>query len=105
MSTFLFKGVMTMGISIDVSNKQDYSYLFQSMSSSSGGMGNLNFLSDYASIRNGSYGKLLKTYYNKAKDSGTEAVVKAVQGVSLTKFWKKRKTRRFPKMCRRQTRI
>ena len=62
-----------MGISIDVSNKQDYSYLFQSMSSSSGGMGNLNFLSDYASIRNGSYGKLLKTYYNKAKDSGTEA--------------------------------
>ena len=34
-----------MGISIDVSNKQDYSYLFQSMSSSSGGMGNLNFLS------------------------------------------------------------
>lgn len=62
-----------MGIGINVSNTQDYSYLFQSLSSSSGGMGNLNFLSDYASIRNGSYGKLLKTYYNKAKDSGTEA--------------------------------
>lgn len=61
-----------MGISINVSNKQDYSYLFQSLSSSSGGMGNLNFLSDYASIRNGSYGKLLKTYYSKAQDSGTE---------------------------------
>lgn len=61
-----------MGISIDVSNKQDYSYLFQSLSSSSGGMGNLNFLSDYASIRNGSYGKLLKTYYAKKQDSGTE---------------------------------
>ena len=35
-------------------------------------MGNLNFLSDYASIRNGSYGKLLKTYYAKKQDSGTE---------------------------------
>ena len=61
-----------MGIGIDVGNKQDYSYLFQSLSSSSGGMGNLNFLSDYASIRNGSYGKLLKTYYAKKQDSGTE---------------------------------
>ena len=61
-----------MGIGIDVSNKQDYSYLFQSLSSSSGGLGNLNFLSDYASIRNGSYGKLLKTYYNKVQNSGTE---------------------------------
>ena len=61
-----------MGIGIDVSNKQDYSYLFQSLSSSSGGMGNLNFLSDYASIRNDSYGKLLKTYYAKKQDSGTE---------------------------------
>lgn len=62
-----------MGIGINVNNNQDYSYLFQSLSSSSGGMGNLNFLSDYASIRNGSYGKLLKTYYNKVQSSGTES--------------------------------
>ena len=47
-----------MGIRINVSNNQDSSYLFQSLSSS-GGMGNLNFLSDYASIKNGSYGKLM----------------------------------------------
>lgn len=60
-----------MGISIDVGMKQDYSYLFHSLSSSSGGLGNLNFLSDYASLKNGSYGKLLKTYYNKVQDSGT----------------------------------
>ena len=56
-----------MGIGIDMGNKQNYSYLFQSLSSSGGGMGNLNFLSDYASIRNGSYGKLLKTYYAKQR--------------------------------------
>lgn len=51
-----------MGIKMNVSMNQDYSYLFQSLSSS-GGMGNLNFLSDYASIKNGSYGKLMKAYY------------------------------------------
>ncbi|MBQ8596397.1 MAG: hypothetical protein IJ409_01275 [Lachnospiraceae bacterium] len=52
--------------------KQDYSYLFQSLSTSnsSSGLGNLNFLSDYAAIKNGSYGKLMKAYY--AKDASDE---------------------------------
>lgn len=62
-----------MGIRINVGNNQDYSYLFQGLSSSSGGMGNLNFLSDYASIKNGSYGKLLKTYYGTSQSSSTAA--------------------------------
>lgn len=58
-----------MGIGINVNTKQDYSFLFQSLpTGNSGGLGNLNFLSDYASIKNGSYGKLLKAYY--AKDVG-----------------------------------
>ena len=52
-----------MGIRINVGMNQDYSYLFQGLSSSSGGLGNLNLLSDYASIKNGSYGKLMKAYY------------------------------------------
>ena len=59
-----------MGIGFNVGGNQDSSYLFQSLSSS-GGMGNLNFLSDYASIKNGSYGKLMKTYYGASKDSST----------------------------------
>lgn len=55
-----------MGIRINVNARQDYSYLFQSMTTSSGNsLGNLNFLSDYASIKNGSYGKLMKAYYAK----------------------------------------
>lgn len=63
-----------MGIGINVGTNQDNSYLFQSLSSgSSGGMGNLNFLSDYASIKNGSYGRLLKAYYSTAQTSGTTA--------------------------------
>lgn len=57
-----------MGISINVGMKQDYSYLFQSLSSGSGGMGNLNFLSDYASIKNGSYGRLMKAYYGSGQN-------------------------------------
>ncbi len=60
-----------MGIGINVGKNQDYSYLFQSLSSSSGGMGNLNFLSDYASIKNGSYAKLMKTYYGTGLNSST----------------------------------
>lgn len=61
-----------MGTNINVGMDQDYSYLFQSLSSSSGGMGNLNFLSDYASIKNGSYGKLMKSYYGTGQVSATE---------------------------------
>lgn len=60
-----------MGIKIDANMKQDYSYLFQGLSSNGGGMGNLNFLSDYACIKNGSYGKLMKAYYGKTQDSST----------------------------------
>ncbi len=65
-----------MGIGINVGTNQDSSYLFQSLSSSSGGMGNLNFLSDYASIKNGSYAKLMKTYYGTVQGSSTAATGK-----------------------------
>lgn len=60
-----------MGVKINVDSKQDYSYLFQNLSS--GGMGNLNFLSDYASIKNGSYNKLMKAYYGKGQTSATSS--------------------------------
>lgn len=57
-----------MGISFNMGAKQDNSYLFQGLS---GGRENLNFLSDYASVKNGSYGKLMKAYYSTAKNSDT----------------------------------
>lgn len=60
-----------MGVRINVDSRQDYSYLFQGLSSS--GLGNLNFLSDYASIRNGSYGKLMKAYYGTGHTSSTSS--------------------------------
>lgn len=51
----------------------DYSELFGGTSNSSS-LGSTNILSDYASIKNGSYGKLLKAYYAKQdaeKTAGT----------------------------------
>ena len=56
------QGGYCMGININA--RTDTSFLFSSLSSSkSGGSANLNFLSDYVSIKNGSYGKLMKAYY------------------------------------------
>ena len=76
-----------MGISIQAKN--DYSYLFSglSTSSSSSGVGNLNFLSDYAAIKNGSYGKLMKAYYAEAdgtstKSSGVSSLVNKTNSTS-----------------------
>ena len=60
-----------MGFGIDAGMNQDYSYLFQGLSGS--GNDNLNFLSDYASIKNGSYGKLMKSYYGTMNSSSTTA--------------------------------
>ena len=61
-----------MGISINVGNaSQNYSQLFQS--ASGGSLGNLNFISDYASIKNGSYGKLMKTYCGSSQSSSVSA--------------------------------
>ena len=70
-----------MGISVNA--KTDYSYLFSSLNntkdnnSSNAGLLGIN-LSDYASIKNGSYGKLLKAYYAEGLDtaSGTSSINK-----------------------------
>jgi len=51
-----------MGISIKA--KTDYSSLFSSMNSSNSSS-RYSMLTDYASIKNGSYGKLMKAYYTK----------------------------------------
>lgn len=61
-----------MGIRIQAKN--DYSFLFSGLNTSaSGSAGNLSFLSDYAAIKNGSYGKLMKAYY---AENGSGSVVK-----------------------------
>ena len=86
-----------MGIGINVGKNQYYSYLFQSLSSGSGGMGNLNFLSDYASIKNGSYAKLMKTYYGTAQSSSAAASKKSSSGNILDKILDEKKNPKVSK--------
>lgn len=71
-----------MGINIQMRN--DYSYLFSGLSTSkSSSAGNLNFLSDYAAIKNGSYGKLMKAYYAESGASDSvKKLAKASNSVS-----------------------
>lgn len=65
-----------MGIQLNLGRglKTDYTGLFQSLSKT--GVSNLNFLSDYASIKNGSYGKLMKAYY--AKEGATKKAASSI---------------------------
>ena len=58
-------------MSINIPSKQDYSLLFSGLGSGASGAAGNNFLSDYASIKNGSYGKLMKAYYGNVNSSGT----------------------------------
>lgn len=72
-------------MSINIQAKTNYSFLFSGMSSGGSSMGNLNFLSDYASIKNGSYGRLMKAYFRG--DSGKE-----VSSAAKNTFEKKNNT-------------
>lgn len=66
-------------MSINIQAKTDYSALFQSIGK---GSSNLNFISDYASIKNGSYGKLMKAYY--AKDGASSELSSVVSSRKTT---------------------
>ena len=74
-------------MAINITPKNDYSYLFSSLSSgsSSGSAGNLNFLSDYASIKNGSYGKLMKAYYSESASDEVSRIAKNSTSIDTTK--------------------
>ena len=65
--------------SFGISGTSDYSSLFSSLSTSSTNSTNSssNLLADYASIKNGSYAKLAKSYYGKSSNSKTAANEKA----------------------------
>ena len=73
-----FKGVMNMS-GFGISGTTDYSALFSSLSTNNSGSASSgsNILADYASIRNGSYAKLAKSYYGKSTNSRAAAAEKA----------------------------
>ncbi len=77
-----------MGVSINVpAQTPNYSSLLSSMDSSA------NWLNDYASIKNGSYGKLMKSYYSELKtdavSAGSSAAGTASQRRSSTNILQK----------------
>lgn len=84
----------------------DFSALMGGTSNSSG-----NMLSDYASIKNGSYGKLLKAYYAKqdadsaslsgdsakklsSMRSGADSLKKSAQALNNSSLWEKKKIKK-----------
>ncbi len=46
------------------------------------GQGGDNTLTDYAAIKNGSYGKLLKAYYTEVEDADTKKTIKEEKDVN-----------------------
>lgn len=72
-------------MSIHRMGKTDYSYLFQSISSSKGNSSavNLNFLSDYASIKNGSYKKLMRAYFDEGRKTNLPDKTDKINNMSL----------------------
>ena len=81
-------------MAVNISAKNDYSYLFNSLNSTqnnnSYAFSGIN-LSDYASIKNGSYGKLLKAYYAESGES-TSAGSSTSTGDILTSLTKPQST-------------
>ena len=59
---------------MSISLKNDYSFLFNSMNKSSGSgmMSDMSWLSDYSSIKSGTYGKLMKAYYRQDNGSSED---------------------------------
>ena len=63
-------------MAMNIQSRQDISFLFSSLGSSAANVAGSNFLGEYASIKNGSYGKLMKAYYSKTGNDSAKALVK-----------------------------
>ena len=99
----------------------DYSALFGGTSNSSS-LGGTNILSDYASIKNGSYGKLLKAYYAKQdaeKTAGTgdtsqkltlmktsaDSLKKSADALNVSSLWEKKKIKKKDEKTGEETEV
>lgn len=68
-------------MSINIQAKADVSYLLSSLGSGAASVAGSSFLSDYASIKNGSYAKLMKAYYGSNASDSVKAVAKSSSAV------------------------
>lgn len=65
---------------INIKSRNDVSYLFSGMNRGISGSNGNNWLSDYASIKNGSYGKLMRAYYGKDSNASVNRLAKNTVG-------------------------
>lgn len=72
-------------MSINIQAKTDYSYLFSNLGTGSSSGANLSFLADYASIKNGSYAKLLKAYYGETSNDAVDKLVSSKSSSTVSK--------------------
>lgn len=87
-----------MGINISLNN--GYSSLFSGMmtGSSTGSDSMSNLLADYASIKNGSYGKLMKSYYSSVQNSSSASTsTKSNSGNVLDRILEEKKNPKVSK--------
>lgn len=71
-------------MSINIQAKTDVTYLFSSLGSGASGVAGSNFLADYASIKNGSYAKLMKAYYSENASDTVKSVAKNSNSTAKT---------------------
>ena len=62
-------------MSITIQPKMDYSFLFSSLGKGAASVAGSNFLIQYASIKDGSYGKLMKAYYAETANDTVKSIV------------------------------
>lgn len=87
-------------MSINISFKSGYSSLFSGMTtgSSTGSASMSNLLADYTSIKNGSYGKLMKSYYGSVKNSSAASTsTKSSSGNMLDRILEEKKNPKVSK--------
>lgn len=75
-------------MAINIQMKQDVSYLFSGLNSNNNNYTNSllggNWLSDYASIKNGTYGKLMKAYFSTDAGEEVSKLAKKNEAISVT---------------------
>lgn len=85
-------------MSATIKARADFTNLFSSLGTNASSAANSNFLSQYASIKNGSYGKLLKSYYSAAQSSSeTTTTTKRSSGNILDKILEEKKNPKVSK--------
>lgn len=85
-------------MSINIQAKTNVSYLFSSLGNGASGVAGSNFLADYASIKNGSYGKLMRAYYKETASDEVKSIAKNQTKTSNSTVLTKEESQKYAKV-------